>query len=200
MTRADAELAALIGSRICHDLISPLGAIANGLELLELSGSTLEGPEMALIGESAGNATARIRLFRVAFGAAAPEQRIAASELRALVGDIAAEGRLTVDWTPPDALPRPEAKLILLLMLCLETALAWGGEIAVTGAEGGWELEGRGDRLRVDPELWGRLAAPDDGRGVTAAEVQFLLAPLAAAEIGRKLAVETGDGRIRIRV
>jgi histidine phosphotransferase ChpT len=63
------ELTSLIGSRICHDLISPLGAIGNGVELLAMS-EVAKGPEMSLIAESVENANARIRFFRVAFGAA----------------------------------------------------------------------------------------------------------------------------------
>ena len=62
------NLAALIGSRICHDLISPIGAVTNGLELMSMAGGT--GPELELVNESAANANARIRLFRLAFGQA----------------------------------------------------------------------------------------------------------------------------------
>ena len=69
MSQTNVNLSALIGSRICHDLISPIGAINNGLELLGMSGNT-PGPEMELIHDSVGNASARIRYFRVAFGAA----------------------------------------------------------------------------------------------------------------------------------
>jgi histidine phosphotransferase ChpT len=63
------DLAALIGSRICHDLISPIGAIGNGVELLLMEASG-KGPELSLISESVAAANARIRFFRVAFGAA----------------------------------------------------------------------------------------------------------------------------------
>ena len=61
-------LATLIGSRICHDLISPIGAIKNGLELLHLSSKTSSGPEICLIEESSNNAISRINFFRIAFG------------------------------------------------------------------------------------------------------------------------------------
>ena len=58
------ELAALIGSRICHDLVSPIGAIGNGVELLAMAGAA--GPEVRLIAESVAAANARIRFFRIA--------------------------------------------------------------------------------------------------------------------------------------
>jgi histidine phosphotransferase ChpT len=74
------DLAALIGSRICHDLISPIGAIGNGVELLMLDGAG-HGPEMALIAQSVTHANARIRFFRVAYGIASTDQRIARTEV-----------------------------------------------------------------------------------------------------------------------
>ncbi|MEO1362985.1 MAG: hypothetical protein AAFU86_04320 [Pseudomonadota bacterium] len=72
MGQDNVNLAALIGSRICHDLISPIGAINNGLELLNMAGAS-DGPEMELISESVENASARIRFFRMAYGAASDQ-------------------------------------------------------------------------------------------------------------------------------
>ena len=67
MGQSNINLAALIGSRICHDLISPIGAINNGLELLGMSGGN-SSPEMDLIQESVGNASARIRATQATLG------------------------------------------------------------------------------------------------------------------------------------
>ena len=75
MAQTELDLAALISSRICHDLISPIGAINNGLELLGMSGQSLDTPEMSLINESVQNASARIRFFRIAYGAASEQNR-----------------------------------------------------------------------------------------------------------------------------
>jgi histidine phosphotransferase ChpT len=62
------EIAALIASRICHDLISPIGAIGNGMELMALSsGQEQSSPELDLISQSVENANARIRFFRIGF-------------------------------------------------------------------------------------------------------------------------------------
>jgi histidine phosphotransferase ChpT len=91
------DLAALIASRICHDLISPIGAIGNGVELLAMEPGG-ERPEMALISESVANANARIRFFRVCFGQAASEQRIARSEVTSILGDLGRGGRISYVW------------------------------------------------------------------------------------------------------
>ena len=92
----DTQLNDLIGSRICHDLISPLGAISNGIELLTMSGAA-GSPEMTLIGESIENANARIRFFRVAFGAAAPGSLLGNSEIRSIMADMYRGSRTSVD-------------------------------------------------------------------------------------------------------
>ena len=89
------DISALLGSRICHDLISPLGAISNGVELLEMSGAQM-GPELQLISESVENANARIRFFRVAFGIASPDQTIGAPELRGILDDLGKGSRMRV--------------------------------------------------------------------------------------------------------
>jgi len=81
------DLNALVGSRICHDLISPIGAIGNGVELLQME-SAAQGPELALISESVTNANARIRFFRIAFGAAGRDQRIGRSEVAGILADL----------------------------------------------------------------------------------------------------------------
>jgi histidine phosphotransferase ChpT len=75
-----ADLAALVGARICHDLISPIGAIGNGMELLALSGVP-PSPELELIEDSLRNAMARVQFFRIAFGAAEAGQVVSRSEI-----------------------------------------------------------------------------------------------------------------------
>ena len=90
MGRNDVSLAALISSRICHDLISPIGAINNGLELLRMSVQR-DGPEMDLIAQSVQNASARIRFFRVAYGAAS-DQPMGRAEVVTILRDITQEG------------------------------------------------------------------------------------------------------------
>ena len=116
------DLTALIGSRICHDLISPIGAIGNGVELLMMDGAT-KGPEIALIAESVANANARIRYFRVAFGSAGRDQRIGRGEVASIIEDTTRGGRMLIDWQSPQDLARREVKLAFLAIQCCETAM-----------------------------------------------------------------------------
>ena len=176
------DLTALLGSRICHDLISPIGAISNGLELLMMDGSQ-GGPEMVLISESVANANARIRFFRVAYGLAQDDQRIGRSEVHSILSDVTRGGRLQIEWTSDADLSRAEVKLAFLLIQCLENAMAYGGRILVNGTDGRWQITGQADKLKIDTTLWEVLANPGANPPITPALVQF---PLVAEELSTR--------------
>jgi histidine phosphotransferase ChpT len=179
------DLPALVGSRICHDLISPLGAIGNGVELMGLGGGGTGGPELGLIAES------------VAFGFAGGEQRIGRPEVLSILADLTEGARLSVDWQVPGDQERAEVKLAFLVLQCLETALPFGGEITVAREGEPWKFVGKARRLKIDAALWaafrGEAGLPD----LTPAQVQFALAPEAAAARGRRLSCEIGETEIR---
>ena len=122
-----AKLAALVGSRICHDLISPVGAINNGLELLGMSGA-VEGPELELISDSVLHANARIRFFRVAFGAAG-DQQMGRAEILSILEDVSKAGRMSYSWAPLEGSSRSDVRMVFLALLCLETALPYGARL-----------------------------------------------------------------------
>jgi histidine phosphotransferase ChpT len=196
MNAIDRDLAALLGSRICHDLISPLGAIGNGVELLEMSGTP--SPELALIAESVASASARIRFFRVAFGAAAPDQRLSRAEIADVVAAFAPGRRVAIDWQAEGDVPRDAGRLIFLLLLCMESALAWGGAVTVSRGAGGWAVAAAAERLRIDPTLWSVLTDPGPLPEVTPAEVHFPLAAAAAAAMGRPLSAEVTPASVSV--
>ncbi len=192
----DKDLAALIGSRICHDLVSPLGAIGNGVELLQM-GPGGGSPEVALIADSVANAQARVRFFRLAFGASGGDARIGRSEVASILADLTRGGRLAVEFSAAADLSRAEVKLACLALLCLETAMPFGGAVAMAQGERGWSVAGSARRLRIDPSLWETLAdaapaAPDP------ATVQFALLVAEAQRQGRRLAVEMAETGLRI--
>ena len=197
MPATSPDLAALIGSRICHDLVSPLGAIGNGLELLAMTAAG-SGPEVALIAESAANANARIRFFRLAYGAAAATAPVAETEIRSILGDWTRGGRLAVDWQLAGAAPRPQVKLAFLALQCLETALPYGGQIVVRRTGDGLEAEARAERLKVEEALWANLRAETPDPSISAAQVQFALLPAEAAAQGRSVDWSKGDGRLTL--
>ncbi|MDE4096499.1 histidine phosphotransferase family protein [Phaeobacter gallaeciensis] len=190
------DLPALIGSRICHDLISPIGAINNGLELLGMSGE-VSGPEMELISDSVTNANARIRFFRIAFGAAG-DQQIGRAEVVSVLDDVSKGGRLSYQWAPLEGSSRSEVRMAFLAALCLESALPYGGTITVLCADGHWTVIGEGPKLNVDDALWARLGDDAADVQVTPAQVQFAMLPYAAKQAERDLKVEQALEKISI--
>ncbi len=191
------DILALLGSRICHDLISPIGAISNGVELL-LMDNVAKGPEMTLVAESVANANARIRFFRVAFGQTTKDQRIGLAEIRGILADLARGSRTIVDWNTPTDLSRRETKLAFLCMLCLESALGQGGRLTVERGESRWTVAGSAPRLRIDPKLWEALSNPQTEVEIGASQVQFLLVPEEVARQHRRLTVEISETEIRL--
>lgn len=187
----DPDLAALLGSRICHDLISPLGAIGNGVELLALDGGAAR-PEVALIAQSVASANARILFLRVAFGMAGEEQRLGRTEIAGLLRDWTEGGRLVVDWQVAGDHPRPEVRRAFLALLCLETVLPYGGTLTVLRDGARWQARAQGRRLKVDDPLWALLTDPGaSAAGLTAPQVQFGL-------LRRDLAAGPGLARVAV--
>ena len=192
------RLAALVTSRLCHDLVSPLGAIGNGLELLQISGDhpgVANSPEFTLISESIEAARARIRWFRMAFGAASADQRVSLAELSALLADVEKGGRTRVRLEAQGDMPRTEARMILLALMCLETAMPWGGSVLVCRGASGWRLVGESARTKPDHSLWSWLDVGDgrDRPEPSPSEVHFALLAGFAARAGRPLAWELDD-------
>ncbi len=196
---AAGDLTALLGSRICHDLISPIGAIANGMELLGMSMPGTNA-EMVLISESVAAANARIRFFRVAFGQAGADQTIGLAELRAITDDLSRGSRTRIRWTGGATVARDRASAIFLALLCLETAMPWGGEVTVTAEGPGWSVSGTAPRLKLDSPLWQALADGTMPANLTAAQIQFGLLNAAARRQGRPVAVARADERIALRL
>ncbi|MDZ4096775.1 MAG: histidine phosphotransferase family protein [Paracoccaceae bacterium] len=191
------DILALLGSRICHDLISPIGAIGNGVELLMMDGAT-HGPEIALISESVANANARIRFFRVAFGLSGREQRIGRPEVLTILADLTRGGRLVIDWQGPVDTPRREAKLAFLSIQCLETAMAYGGRITALCEGPRWTITGQAPRMKIDPTIWEVVSNPTANVEITPGQVHFALLPDELERQNRRLTVEIRDTEIRL--
>ena len=156
----DIRVLELLASRVCHDLVSPVGAIHNGLELIEEMedepAPAFLGESIKLIEHSAGQAERRLKLFRLAYGMAGRDQRGFADARGAAQGWV--EGsRTTLHWPAgavPDALTERTgiAKVLLNLIVLAEEALTHGGTVAVAG-------EGTASAGRVTVTAEGRPGA-----------------------------------------
>jgi histidine phosphotransferase ChpT len=188
------DLAALLCSRLCHDLLSPVGALSNGLELL----ADEKDPEMRkrcfeLLEQSAKISTDKLKFFRLAYGAAGGfGDEVPSDEPRDLVaGLIAANERIAFEWAVADAtLPKPAVKVLLNLSAIASDALVRGGTLAV-GAErreGATEIAVRASGPRVAFD--GNIGKALDG-SLAPSELSGRTAP---AHMIRLLAEELGGG------
>ncbi|GMG81324.1 hypothetical protein LNKW23_05370 [Paralimibaculum aggregatum] len=134
-----AALAQALASRICHDLVSPVGAITNGVDLVQELGSA-GAEEIAMIGQSAARAATMLAFHRLAFGAAgADAPPMARPALAALLSDMLAGSRVRVDLDGAGgpALPRPAARAVALATLCARGLLGMQGRLMLTIPAGG---------------------------------------------------------------
>jgi histidine phosphotransferase ChpT len=193
------DLSALLGSRLCHDLIGPIGAIGNGVELLLLAGSG-RGDEVALISESVAALNSRIRFYRVAYGIARADQTLPLGEVRDILSNLFPSGRIAIAWDSPPDLLRAEVKAAFLLLLCAEQALRSGGRITVAQGAAGWTLTLASPRLRYDARLWAMVegtSRPGE-EPVEPSEVQFPLAGQTLARLGRAARITATPDSLQI--
>ena len=187
---AQIDLPSLVGSRLCHDLIGPIGAIGNGVELMLLPGNG-RSDEIALIAESVAALTARIRFYRIAFGLSHGDQMISRSEVLSILSELHPSGRIVITWSTPADLPRAEVKATFLLLLCAEQGLRSTGRVHVLRDGTGWTMSLASPRLDLSDGPLARLTALDPPE-VGPAEVHFPLALQAIAGLGRTLRLEKG--------
>ena len=191
------KIASLIGSRICHDLISPVGAVANGLELLELSGVP-QSPELSLVAESAGHASARIKFFRFVFGDSVEGQLVGGPAVAEILSEVYGPGRTTVTWRAAGEYPRPVVRAALLAVLCVEDALPAGGQIDILEIGGSWTIQASADRITPTPDLWAILRGITPQNQITPSAVQFVLLPEALQAINLKITTQASDSYVKI--
>ena len=201
MTADPIDLASLFCSRLCHDLLSPVGAMSNGLELLaDENDDAMRGQIMTLLGDSARVSANKLKFFRLAFGAAGGfGDRVDTGEARsAIEGLLTNDGKIAVDWLVEDSsLDKAAVKVMLNLALLAGEALVRGGRLAV-GAEvhgGVTELVVRaeGARLVLDPEIATALSAGHDMPTPKLAPA-WLVHSLAMASGGHAQVVSPEDG------
>ena len=188
------EMASLLCSRLCHDLLSPVGALSNGLELL----ADEKDPEMRkrcfeLLEQSAKISADKLKFFRLAFGAAGGfGELVPVDEPRSLVDAlIGNNGRITANWAlGAPALPKTAVKVLLNLSLIAIEALVRGGtlDIGAELREGASEIVIRaaGPKIAFDPVIGRAL----DG----SLEARELSSRTAPAYMLYQLAASTGGG------
>jgi histidine phosphotransferase ChpT len=201
----DLELAALISSRICHDVISPVGAIANGLEMLdEEQDQAMREQAMGLIRRSAYQASAKLQFARLAFGAAGSAgAQIDLRDAERVARDFVQGPKHSLAWEgPPATLPKNKVKLLLNLVALAVTALPRGGTITAK-IEGDapdvrFSVLAKGEPARLQEHV-AHLLTGGNGVSLDAHSIQPYYAGLIAAAAGMRVEVESRENEVELK-
>ena len=199
---SDLDLAALLCSRVCHDLVSPVGAIANGLEMMdEEDDQEMHRLALELVRRSARQASAKLQFCRLAFGAAG-----GAGSLLDVgeAGDIArlfvAEEKVKLDWLAPrTARDKNEVKLLLNLMLLAIAAVPRGGSVAIDATDALLSATAVGDGARLADKTKAVLDRAVPAAEFDARAVQVYYALRLAEQAGFTLAADAKTGTVVFR-
>lgn len=190
------DLAALLSSRVCHDVISPVGAIVNGLEVLEEEKDPdMRAHALALIKSSASEASNRLQFCRLAFGAAGSKgASIDTGDAEHVTRQLFADERTQLQWNVPRVLmSKNKVKLLLNLCLIADAAIPRGGVITVSsfGDDEGtaFRVEVKGGNVRIASNVPQLLAGESEDGAIDARAIQAYYAGLIAQACGLKVSI-----------
>ena len=201
------ELATQMVAKLCHDFISPAGAIMSGLDLLEdPSAQDMKQEALSLISTSAKKMVALVYFARVAFGAATSSEAFNAAQLQKILNDVYASVRAELDFRiePNVIFEKPAARALLNLGLLMGNSLPMGGKsrLEATNEDGKLILtaEGRGPRARLKPEAIEALAGLPLSDGLSGQWIQPHWLHSVVTEAGGTLKVESDTDALFITI
>jgi histidine phosphotransferase ChpT len=200
------DLAALLCSRVCHDLISPVGAIVNGLEVYEEEDNDEATKTFALdlIKKSAHSASARLQFCRLAFGAAGSAgAEIDLGDAQAMARGFIEDGKVQLAWNLPRVLlPKNRVKLLLNMLIIAGQAIPRGGVLTIDpigeGPTMSFRIAATGLNARVPQAIPGLLAG-GDGTAVDAHAIQPFYTGLLARSCGLTVTLAAEGDAIMVR-
>ncbi|HEX2653300.1 MAG TPA: histidine phosphotransferase family protein [Xanthobacteraceae bacterium] len=194
------DLAALLCSRVCHDLISPVGAVVNGLEVLEDDNDEQTKVfALDLIKKSAQTASARLQFCRLAFGAAGSAgASIDLGDAEGVARGFFGDEKTKIAWNLPRALvPKNRVKLLLNLLIISGQTIPRGGNLTIDpvgeGETMGFRITANGLNARVPQSIPKMVAGETEDHPVDAHAIQPFYAGLLARSCGLKVTIEA-DG------
>ncbi len=190
------DLAALLCSRVCHDLISPVGAIVNGLEVLaEETDEETKTFALDLIKKSANTASAKLQFCRIAFGAAGSAgAQIDLGDAEKITRGFLEDDKTKLAWNLPRALlAKNRVKLLLNMLLIAGQAIPRGGNLTVdpigSGDSLGFKVSAAGTNAKVPPAVPALLTGEGGPEALDAHRIQPFYAGLLAKACGVKAAI-----------
>jgi len=199
------EFSALMVSRVCHDLVGPLGAVVNGLEVLEDErDAAMRDDALRLVATSANQALARIQFMRIAFGAAGSAgAELDLNEVGRLVAGLLEGGKVTLEWNVPQACwPKDWAKLLMNATLLGADCLPRGGVVRVDAAADSavpaFKVHAHGSHIRVAEEVERAIRGEQDSGTVDARGIQPFLTYKLSCAVNARLAIQAGESSVEL--
>lgn len=202
----DLRVAELLASRLCHDVVGPIGAVNNGMELLNDGELDMADDALKLASRSAQQAADLLQYYRMAYGMAGHRQGGDLKPMHDLAVRLFAHQKASLDWSAnaaPGGLPESAGKLILNMLLLAGEALPRGGTVGVLFAEeeGGREIAvvAVGADAGLREETRAGLADDVPVAELTPRSVQPYFTKRLARALGGRLEVdEAGPGHLRL--
>ena len=198
------DLASFVAAKLCHDFVSPAGAVVSGLDLLkDPSAQDMRDDAMALIEASAEKLVAMAHFARVAFGASTSMERFDPAQVKTLADGAFSGMRADLDWRcEVDSLSKPQARALLNLAQIAGGALAHGGTARVACTLEGETLvlnaTAEGPRARLKPEVVTGLSGDTLTEGLAGQWIQPYWRWVTVAEAGGALTHSVEEGRVEI--
>ena len=198
------EFSALMVSRVCHDLVGPLGAVVNGLEVLEDErDAAMRDDALKLVATSANQALARIQFMRIAFGAAGSAgAELDLNEVGRLVGGLLEGGKVTLEWNVPQAYwAKDWAKLLMNATLLGADCLPRGGVVRVearSDSAPSFKVRATGTHIRLAEEVERSIRGEQAVSAVDARGIQPFLTHKLSRAVNAGLTIRTDEGAVEL--
>lgn len=181
----------LLASRLCHDLISPVSAVNNGVELVEELGPDGLNDALDLIGQSAKSASRKLMFLRLAYGAAGSEAGLGWRDLRDAANAFFEGGKVALQWADcAYSFKTGEPKLVLNMALAAQECLPHGGTLSIAGSDDGALRVSAAGAVMFKPEIAEALAGRTAAESLGPRNIHAYLTACFTRAAGRTLKVE----------
>jgi histidine phosphotransferase ChpT len=201
----DIEFASFLVSRVCHDLVGPMGAVVNGLEVLEDErDAAMRADALKIVTSSAEQALARLQFLRIAFGAAGSAgAELDLNEVGRLVKGLIGEGRVKLDWRAAHMnWPKDWAKLLMNAAMLGADCLPRGGDVLVETSAAGdapsFRVVASGPNARILDDARKAIQGEAEHSSVDARGIQPHLTYKLAQGLSVSVKIATGDGNVEL--
>jgi histidine phosphotransferase ChpT len=194
------QLAALVASKICHDLVEPMNAIIQGHEMIRSDNQSKPDPDaLSLLDQGVAKAWAKLDFFRFALGGAVAEGESQLEEGRAVAEKLYSVLKAELAWNAPAiTMPRPAVRVIVNLLLIANECLPRGGKVEVNGEAGEVRIIATGARAALRTPTAQALRGETPEGGVTGYTVQQMLTGMLARASGIELLARESEERVEL--